>query len=261
MASKTTLRRRLHLPPGALPHDFHADVRALLPLPLVPARDRHGLRAQRHDRGRPGRAAGGRARAGETPSASGKGQKICAARSARSRCGATTPAPATRCASCASARSTIPTRCRPTSTSSPCRSSPGSDCPKAPAVGEYYDIRKMWPRESLERRAALQEKLKVAKVGHGAGDQARADRHHRGCRWRHARTGSRRAPASVAPAGLPAADRIRRQSATAGQSPTSSWPGRAAGSRCSFSPDLVGNYPRHTPCGSRCRPRCDRDRR
>jgi hypothetical protein len=51
----------LHLPRGALPHDGRAAVRALLPLPLVPARDRHGLRAERDDRGRSGRPAAGRA--------------------------------------------------------------------------------------------------------------------------------------------------------------------------------------------------------
>ena len=63
--------------PSALPDDERAAVRALLPLPLVPARDRLGLRAQRADRGRSRRAAGGRRRSVvDTPSASGKGQKI-----------------------------------------------------------------------------------------------------------------------------------------------------------------------------------------
>ena len=91
-----------------------------------------------------------------TPSESGKGQKIWRCPSAASRCGATTRAPATPCASCASARSTIPTPCRPTSTSSPCPSSPGSCCREGtPAVHEFYDIKKMWPAESQERRKAM----------------------------------------------------------------------------------------------------------
>ena len=110
-----------------------AAVRALLPLPLVPARDRRVVRAQRDDRGRPRRAAGKASpRSSYTPSNSGKGQKIVALPALpRSRCGATTPAPATRFASSASARSTSPTACRPTSTSSRRRSSRGSCCRRA----------------------------------------------------------------------------------------------------------------------------------
>ena len=32
--------------------------------------------------------------------------------------------------------------------------------PDAPAVAEYYDLKKMWPPESLERRDALRRKVK-----------------------------------------------------------------------------------------------------
>ena len=70
-------RGRLHLWRGALPHDVASPDRSLLPLPLVPARNRHRLRAQCHDRGRSGRtAARARLKSIVTPSLSGKGQKI-----------------------------------------------------------------------------------------------------------------------------------------------------------------------------------------
>src|SRR5690242_19540715 len=45
------------MPPGALPDADRAAVRALLPLPLVPARNRNGVRVERADRVRPRRAA------------------------------------------------------------------------------------------------------------------------------------------------------------------------------------------------------------
>ena len=68
----------------------------------------------------------GEPQAVDTPSNSGKGQKIFAARPAGSPSGATMPGPATRCASFVSARWTNRTACRPISTSSPARSSLGS---------------------------------------------------------------------------------------------------------------------------------------
>ena len=53
-----------------------AAVRALLPLPLVPARDRRVVRAQRDDRSRPRELLSGEPEIVDTPSNSGKGQKI-----------------------------------------------------------------------------------------------------------------------------------------------------------------------------------------
>src|SRR5450432_319913 len=57
-------RRRLHLPRHPLSPDERAAHRPLLPLQLVPARERQRVRGQRDDRGRPRRAAGPRAREG-----------------------------------------------------------------------------------------------------------------------------------------------------------------------------------------------------
>ncbi len=56
------LRRRLHVPPRALPVDVAAAHRPLLPLPLVPARIRRRIRAECADRGRPRALAGRRCR-------------------------------------------------------------------------------------------------------------------------------------------------------------------------------------------------------
>ena len=116
----------------ALPHGDGAAVRALLPLPLVPARDRRLVRAERDDRGGPRRRC-----SPASPSSSTRRRRAArarrsrAARAAASRSGATTPAPAGRFPSSASARSTSPTPCRRTSTSSRPRSSPGSCCRRA----------------------------------------------------------------------------------------------------------------------------------
>ena len=68
----------------------------------------------------------------DTPSNSGKGQRIARCPTCRWPSGATTRARERPFASSASARSTSPTACCPTSTSSPPRSSRGSCCPRAP---------------------------------------------------------------------------------------------------------------------------------
>ena len=83
-------------------------VRALLPLPLVPARDGHGVRAERADRARARRAPRGRARARAHAVAQRHGPEASrVVRAAGSPSGATTAGPvATRCDSSASARST-----------------------------------------------------------------------------------------------------------------------------------------------------------
>ena len=78
------------------------------------------------------------------------------ARNAESRSGATTPAPANRSASFASARLDEPDRLPPdihifTSTKQPWVVLPAG----VPAVPEYYDSKQYWPAESLERRKVL----------------------------------------------------------------------------------------------------------
>ena len=125
-----------------------AALRALLPLPLVPARDRRGVRAQRVDRVRARRAAERRAGAGRHPSASGAASGSRAARAAASRSGATTPAPATRqLRPRRHARRSRSAAAR--LHSSPRASSPGGLPPGSPAVAEYYDRKQHWPAESL----------------------------------------------------------------------------------------------------------------
>ena len=115
------------------------------------------VRAQRDDRGRPRRAAAGRRSIRRHAVEQRQRPEDRALPELPSRAsGATTRAPATRCASCASARSTSPTACRRTSISSPHRNSPGSCFPPGtPAVPEYYKASERWPQESLERRAVL----------------------------------------------------------------------------------------------------------
>ena len=134
-----------------------AAVRALLPLPMVPARDRRLVRAERDDRGRSRRPAQGRAgdRRTRLPRAA-RDRRSFAARRAGSRCGATMPVRATRCASCASARWTSPIGSRRISISSRRRSSPGSCCRRGSRRSrEYYDRERHWPRvEPCERPAA-----------------------------------------------------------------------------------------------------------
>ena len=123
------LRRRLHVPRRALSHDEQADVRALLSLPLVPARDRHFVRAQRADRsqsrGVAARSAGSHRHAFQQRQRS-EGRALsrlpnCAMEQLRrgGRC---------RFVSCVSARSTSRTAVRPTFTSSLRRNSRGLCC-------------------------------------------------------------------------------------------------------------------------------------
>ena len=126
-AWRPAIRRRLRLPRDPLPDARPAALRALLPLPLVPARDRLRLRAQRADRERPGRAPRRtsrtlvldpeRQRQGPAdralPGLPDRGLEPLRRRRRRAS------------ASSASARSTTPTASRRTSTSSPRPSSPG----------------------------------------------------------------------------------------------------------------------------------------
>ena len=49
-----------------------------------------------------------------------------------------------------------PSRCRRTCISTPARSCRGSRCPpNVPSFAAYYDSKRLWPAESLERRKAL----------------------------------------------------------------------------------------------------------
>ena len=150
------VRRRMRLPGRPLSHDEPTTVRQLLSLPLVPARERVGVRGERNDRSGSRECARGEPEKVVTPSTSGAARGSPVARNAGSRSGATTRAPANRSGSFASAASTSRRGCRPTSTSSPRPSSRGSCCPAGvPAVPEYYDSKQYWPAESLERRKAL----------------------------------------------------------------------------------------------------------
>ena len=142
------------LPPRALPHDVAAAVRALLPLPLVPARDGLGLRAERDDRGRPRRAP---ARATSTSSTrrrrAARARRSRAARSAASRCGATTRAAATLVRFVRVGTLDEPDRLPPdvhifTMSKQPWVILAGG----APAFEEFYDIAALWP--AGEPRAA-----------------------------------------------------------------------------------------------------------
>lgn len=147
---------RLRLQGRALFAAEHPAVRALLPLPLVPARNRFGVRDERADRKRARAVAGPRAGTGATPSASGKGQKIA------------------RCPQCRIALwshyaggGDIFTFIRVGTLDDPDRFPPDihiftmskqpwvilSD--DVPAMREYYEREKYWPKESLERRTAL----------------------------------------------------------------------------------------------------------
>ena len=155
-ASRDRVGGRLHLPRRSLPHSEPAAVRALLPLPLVPARDRRAFALNamieadrvvllaRRARGR--RHAVQQRQGPEDRALSGLPDRAC---------GATTPAPAMPFTSSASARSMSPTACRPTSTSSPSRSSPGWSCRPTSPRCRIFDRRAHWPAESLERMRAL----------------------------------------------------------------------------------------------------------
>ena len=149
-------RGRLRLPPRALPDDDAAAVRPLLPLPLVPARDRRVVRAQRDDRGAiASSCCSGEPEIVDTPSDSGKGQRIA-------RCPHCRIAVWSHYAGAGDAVRFVrvgtldePDRLPPdihifTASKQPWVVLP----PGVPAVPEYYNGG-LWPTESLERRAAL----------------------------------------------------------------------------------------------------------
>ena len=133
-----------------------AALRALLPLPLVPARDRLRLRAERADRGRPGRASSPASPTSCRPRATAaRASGSPAARSAASRSGATTPAPATRFRFVRVGTLDDPDRFPPEIHIFTASKQPWVILPEGvPAVPEYYDRRRYWPAESLARREA-----------------------------------------------------------------------------------------------------------
>ena len=97
----------------------------------------------------------------DTPSASGKGQRIARCPVCKVGSGATIPAQVPQCASCASAPWTTRANVPPvihifTSTKQPWVTLP----PGAKAFAEFYDINEVWPGEARERRRALRERMK-----------------------------------------------------------------------------------------------------
>ena len=163
--------------------DEPAALRALLPLPLVPARDRLRLRAERDDRGRPRHAPRRRARARRPRAQAARARGSPAARAAASRSGATTPAPATASASSASARSTTPTASRPTSTSSRASKQPWVILPAGvPAVPEYYDRSSTGrPKASPAARRSCGRRASDAAARTGGGFPPRRQPHRENC--------------------------------------------------------------------------------
>ena len=130
--SDDIVRRRMRLPGRPLSPAGPAALRQLLPLHLVPARKRLGVRGQRHDRGRSREPARGRAREGRDAVGERRGpddrplpampDRALEQLRRRRRIG---PLRSRRHAS------TSRRGCRPTSTSSPRPSSRGSCCPRA----------------------------------------------------------------------------------------------------------------------------------
>ena len=133
-----------------------ADVRALLPLPLVPARDGASFALNAMiEADRVVLLQGDPEIVIRRPTAA-RGRRSRAARYAGWRCGATTAAPAIQVRFVRVGTLDEPDRCRPTSTSSPRAKQPWVVLgPDVPAMQEYYDSKMYWPKESLERRAAL----------------------------------------------------------------------------------------------------------
>ena len=135
-------RGRMHVPRGPLSPRRAGRFRPLLPLHLVPAGERRSVRAQRHDRVRARAAAERRARAGRH--AVGERRRAAHRRCPQCRiavwshyAGAGDAVRFVRVGSSTSRRG-----CRPTSTSSPRRSSRGSCCRRTRvAVPEYYDAK------------------------------------------------------------------------------------------------------------------------
>ncbi len=78
-------RRRMRLRRCPLSHGRPSAICSLLPLPLVPARDGRGLRAERNDRSDRVTTLTGEPEMVLTPSASGRGQKIARCPNAASR--------------------------------------------------------------------------------------------------------------------------------------------------------------------------------
>ena len=145
------------MPQRALPDDDEAAVRALLPLPLVPARNRRVVRAECADRGRPRRSAAGRAGDRAT-----RRRTAAAARKSR----AVPTAAIALWSNYAGAGDAIrfvrvgtldePDRLPPdihifTSTKQPWVVLPAG----TPAVAGVLRPERYWPAESLERRRAL----------------------------------------------------------------------------------------------------------
>ena len=121
------------------------------------------VRAQRDDRSRSrdAAAAAARARAHAVRQRPGAGDRALPAMQG----GAVEPLCGRgrrSCPSCAWARWTIPTCCRPTSTSSRRPSSPGWCCRRARRQSpEYYDREQHWPAESLARRRELLPRIEA----------------------------------------------------------------------------------------------------
>ena len=153
-------RGRMHVPCRALSPRQPAALRPLLPLHLVPARERRGVRAQRDDRVGARRAAERRARAGRH--AVGERRRPAdRALPALPRRGLEPLRRRRRRDPLRSRRHARRARrgCRPTSTSSRRRSSPGWCCrPARRRCAEYYDRKQYWPAESLARRDAMRAK-------------------------------------------------------------------------------------------------------
>ena len=145
------------MPQRSLPHRDRAAVRPLLPLPLVPARNRVGICYQRADRIEPRRGAVGTAGTrGHAVEQRPRADDRSLSATAGLRCGATTRLAGRHSASCESGRWTTPIYLPPdihifTSSKQPWVILP----PDVPAAAEYHDRNAHWPPQSLERRRVL----------------------------------------------------------------------------------------------------------
>ena len=150
----------MHLPSCALPDDDESAVRSLLPLQLVPARNRFRVRLNAMIEADRVQLLTGDVVAVDTPSQSGKGQRI-------SRCPRCQVAVWSNYSGAGDAIRFVrvgtldePTRLPPdihiyTGSKQPWLTLP----PDTPAEVEYYRASERWPAESLERRAALLAKF------------------------------------------------------------------------------------------------------
>ena len=131
------------MPASPLSDGYRPPLRALLSLPLVPARDRRIVRVECDDRGGP-------------PSASGSGQKIARCPKCRIALWSNYAGAGPLLKFVRVGTLDLPDHLPPdihifTASKQPWVTlSPG-----IPAVPEYYDREKYWPAESLERRKAL----------------------------------------------------------------------------------------------------------